>query len=115
MRRNIAVALIIATLATLGAAIGSALSPPVDKIEAVPPSPSPVVTAAKVAEIITKTYIVRSFNGYLAVFDELSGELILETDISTDNLRKTDTELLKIGIRAQSYSEVVSIMEDYSN
>ena len=61
----------------------------------------------------TTTYILKEFNGMLAIYekDNHTPIEILDVDIST--LPERDIEKIKKGILADSLNEIVSLAEDY--
>lgn len=67
---------------------------------------------------VTTTYVLREKNGKLCLFSKFSdgGEnLYGEYDISVKLLPASDRELLKNGIEAETLSEALSLIEDYSS
>lgn len=61
-------------------------------------------------------YTLREHNGFIAVFcDDIYGEPIIETDISTSMLRAVDREKLSNGINADSYEQILSLLEDFGS
>ena len=59
------------------------------------------------------TYIVKNFNGRIAVFEDESTTPFKITEINIKNLPKEDQILLENGIRADSKEQLNSILEDY--
>ena len=60
-----------------------------------------------------REYVVREHNGKIAVFSNgFQTTPMLETDIPTDGLRETDRQMLRDGIEAASYEDVIALLED---
>lgn len=61
-------------------------------------------------------YLLRSFNGHVAVFfnrdDETPG---IETMIETETLRSVDRDKLQNGIEADTYEDVLKLLEDFGS
>jgi len=61
-------------------------------------------------------YTLKEHNGFIAVFcDDIYGEPMIETDISTAMLRTVDKEKLASGINADSYEQILSLLEDFGS
>lgn len=63
----------------------------------------------------TRQYILREHNGRLAVFLAGRAEPLLQTDMTTHNLRHYDRELLLRGIEVTGYENLLGLLEDFSN
>ncbi|MBR1779287.1 MAG: BofC C-terminal domain-containing protein [Clostridia bacterium] len=61
------------------------------------------------------SYIVKDFNGNVAVFDMGSETPIQITEVHTNNLPTSDQKMLQQGIIVKSRSELHSILEDLDN
>ncbi len=59
------------------------------------------------------TYVVKNFNGNIAVFEGNNEKPFKITDVSIKDLPYADQELLLNGIFATKISEVNQILEDY--
>ncbi|MGE4484113.1 MAG: BofC C-terminal domain-containing protein [Oscillospiraceae bacterium] len=74
---------------------------------------------AEVADIVTPSsegYVLRSYEGNVAVFyGEFQAVPAIETNISVEDLRSADRELLESGIRVSSYEDVVRLLEDFNS
>lgn len=57
-------------------------------------------------------YIVKDFNGNIAVFEKDKSVPFKVTQVNTRNLPKKDQDLLKIGIPVHSEQELAELMED---
>ena len=64
-------------------------------------------------EDMAEMYILRSYNGLLAVFKGDSDVPYIETDVRIADLPYADMELLNTGIAVESYSELNRLLEDY--
>jgi len=59
-------------------------------------------------------YTLRGYDGVICVFSD--GDVpVLSTDIVVATLRSTDRALLEQGIRANSYEEVIRLLEDFDS
>lgn len=58
------------------------------------------------------TYIVRDFNGNIAVFDSKANEPIRVTDVITSSLPKMDREMLRDGIEVNGQAQLNLLLED---
>ena len=58
------------------------------------------------------TYIVRDFNGNIAVFDSYTDEPIKVTEVSTDSLPTADRKMLKSGIKVNGQAKLNVLLED---
>lgn len=58
------------------------------------------------------TYIVRDFNGNIAVFDSTTNKPVKVTDVSTDSLPVMDRKMLKDGIEVKGQAELNVLLED---
>jgi len=66
--------------------------------------------------VIENGYIVKLFNGHLAVFDsDDSNHPIKVTEIGQESLRQYDRELLSKGIFADDYTSVLELIEDFGS
>lgn len=59
------------------------------------------------------TYIVKNFNGRVAVFEDSNSTPFRVTDVNIKDLPKDDQILLESGITANSKEQLNSILEDY--
>ena len=62
---------------------------------------------------VNLTYVVKSFNGNIAVFDGIHETPFRITDVPVNSLPYTDQEILKKGIAVSSKTELTKILEDY--
>lgn len=77
--------------------------------EAPPPDTVDVAAAPEAG------YVLRDWQGYIAVF-EASGEVPKQiTDIPTDTLNSVDREKLRRGVNAESREALLKLMEDFSS
>ena len=78
-----------------------------------------ITAAAELAEIVSPAsegYILRAYEGNVAVFyGEFQTVPAIETNISVEDLRGTDRELLESGIRVSTYEDVVRLLEDLNS
>ncbi|MDQ5984219.1 MAG: hypothetical protein RUMPE_01259 [Eubacteriales bacterium SKADARSKE-1] len=58
------------------------------------------------------TYIVRDFNGNIAVFDSKGNQPIKITDVSTESLPAMDRKMLKDGVKVSGQNELNTLLED---
>ena len=58
-------------------------------------------------------FIVKAYNGKIAVFLEGEDEPYMELDISLSDLTQADAILLERGITARTPAELLNILEDY--
>lgn len=70
-------------------------------------------TSASNSEESVDSYLITVCDGKIGVYKNGETKPFVTSDISVYLLPKTDVELLKKGIRAESFSEVKSILEDY--
>lgn len=59
------------------------------------------------------SYILKEYEGALAVFAPNEKEPLKLLDIYPQTLPKTDREKLSLGISAKSYEELLGLIEDY--
>ena len=64
-------------------------------------------------ERIAGGYILTEYGGGIGVY--LDGELVLTAEADVDGLRTGDRELLRQGIEAASYEEVLGLIEDFNS
>lgn len=64
-------------------------------------------------KIIETTYILKNYNGKIAVYESSSEKPIKITDTDISKLPKEDQAQLKLGIKAKSKSELNRLLEDY--
>ena len=62
---------------------------------------------------VNLTYVVKSFNGNIAVFDGVHDTPFRIMDVPVNSLPYTDQEILKKGIAVSSKTELTKILEDY--
>ena len=81
-----------------------------------------ISTLSEKPEIITadktmKTeYILRNYDGHIGIFyGEFDKVPAIETDIQVSTLREIDQKLLEDGIRADSYEEILKLLEDFNS
>lgn len=61
-------------------------------------------------------YVLRSFNGHIAVFDgDIPESPMIETTIDVAELRAVDRDKLENGIAAQNYADVLKLLEDFGS
>lgn len=58
-------------------------------------------------------YIVKEYNGKIAVFNENMDKPVKTTDSSVDALPEIDRALIKKGIRVEDKAELRKLLEDY--
>lgn len=74
------------------------------------------VYAEEMTAEVKYSYVLRLHNGNVAVFyGEDQKQPIFETEIAMSGLRQTDAEKLKKGITADSYEEVLRLLEDFNS
>ncbi len=62
------------------------------------------------------SYWLREYNGHIAVFFSSGDETpAIETTIEVDSLRDIDQEMLKNGIEAATYEDVLKLLEDFGS
>ncbi len=115
MNRKIRISAILSAIAVLCAASSGAMvvtrlakEPAVSPAEPIGPSEPagtsvPAETGYRVAEL----------DGRIGVY--YMGELLYCTDISVYSLREADRTLLQEGVRAETYGEVLSLLEDFGS
>lgn len=59
------------------------------------------------------TYVIKNFNGSVAVFEEGNDKPFKITGVSVNTLPYADQEVLKNGIIVNSQSELTRLLEDY--
>lgn len=74
-------------------------------------SSNPNITNGPAQEKIT--YVVKEYNGKIAVFEKGSEKPFKITQVNTADLPKTDKEILKNGIEVDNQKGLSSILEDY--
>ncbi|SHI06237.1 BofC C-terminal domain-containing protein [Sporobacter termitidis DSM 10068] len=63
-----------------------------------------------------KNYILRAYNGHIAVFyGAITDSPAIETTIEVAGLRAVDREKLVAGITVQSYDDVLRLLEDFGS
>ncbi len=82
-----------------------------------PPASKVAVTKNASVEIeTTPQYLLKLFDGRIAVFDPDFPETPIEiTDIYASTLRNYDREQLKIGITVSGREELLMLLEDYGS
>jgi hypothetical protein len=61
-------------------------------------------------------YWLRAYDGHIAVYDNQSSDKpIIETTIDVDSLRTVDKAMLSNGIEAESYEDVLKLLEDFGS
>lgn len=58
-------------------------------------------------------YLLKDYNGTLAIFSSNQVEPIARLDVRTDSLPERDITRLQEGIRADTLEEIYSLAEDY--
>lgn len=69
------------------------------------------------APAVTKTYLLKDNGGYISLYHKYSDgkeTLYKNYDIAVKSLPQSDREALKKGIEAESLSEALQLIEDYS-
>ena len=62
------------------------------------------------------SYWLRSYNGHIAVYsDKAEVSPAIETTIDVEGLRAVDKEMLDKGIEANSYEDVLKLLEDFGS
>ena len=80
--------------------------------EAEPPDTAPVLAEAARRE----QYWLRAYNGHIAVFFNAESDVpAIETTIEIDTLRDVDQAKLMEGIAADTYEEVLKLLEDFGS
>lgn len=104
------------TLILYFAAFASALMIVALAVTAAIKSATAVVPAAAAGSEGEKSYLLRAYNGHIAVFfGEDTDSAVIETTIEVDGLRTVDKEKLSQGIVAHSYEEVLKLLEDFGS
>ncbi len=73
----------------------------------------PTSLESQESNVSEEVYILKAYNGRLAVFRGVSAVPSMETDVRIADLPPADIELLKSGIAVQSLSELNRLLEDY--
>lgn len=61
-------------------------------------------------------YWLRTYNEHIAVFDDgITVNPVVETTIAVEGLRAVDRAQLEYGIKAQTYEDVLKLLEDFSS
>lgn len=61
-------------------------------------------------------YWLRSFNGHIAVYYQKEDDSpMIETTIDVEGLRAVDRTMLEAGIGADSYEDVLKLLEDFGS
>ncbi len=105
------------TMAALASLVAAAmlLTAAATALTAAPDKPEPSA-ALTMTQSSQSAYLVRSVDGYVAVFDfNKPGEPITETLIRVDGLRAVDRGKLEAGIPADSYEDVLKLLEDFGS
>ena len=63
---------------------------------------------------VSPKFMLKEYNGVIAVFLE-DGTPAVETGIAVSQLREFDRLLLEQGIEAESYEELLSLLEDFGS
>ena len=58
-------------------------------------------------------YILKDYNGSLAIFEGNSAVPLEILDVKTNSLPERDIEILKNGLHAKTLNEIISMAEDY--
>lgn len=74
---------------------------------------SVVQEESAVSEISDDSYIIKEYNGKVAIFKKSSENPLLISDVCVNNLPQTDRELLKKGIEVGTQKELNRLIEDY--
>ncbi len=75
-----------------------------------------VIPAVAVGSEEEKYYLIRAYNGHIAVFlGSDTDSAVIETTIEVDGLRAVDKDKLTQGIVAHSYEEVLKLLEDFGS
>lgn len=61
------------------------------------------------------SYIVKDFNGSVAVFEPENPNPVRITDVYTSSLPSSDQKMLSRGIKVQNQSELHALLEDLGN
>ena len=61
------------------------------------------------------SYIVKDFNGSVAVFEPENPKPVRVTDVYTSHLPKSDQKMLSHGIKVQTQAELNTLLEDLGN
>lgn len=73
-------------------------------------------TAACFAEPETSSYVLRDYEGYVAVFVENNPDCPMTvTDIQVSTLRELDKRLLQTGMKISSHERLMMTLEDLSS
>lgn len=74
---------------------------------------NPFVSAPTADAKTTEVYILKEYNGRVAVFRGTSNTPYMETDVRIADLPQVDMDMLKTGIAVQTTSELNRLLEDY--
>ena len=103
MKKRFIITLSVLALAVVcGAASAAALAVEPEKQPPAPPTAE---------ELASEGYILTEVEGGVGVYH--GGELILTAEVDTAGLRAGDRELLRRGIEAASYEDVLGLIEDF--
>jgi len=65
------------------------------------------------SDLLKPKYILSDFEGNLAIYEGNNKAPLEILDVKTDSLPERDIERIKMGIYADSLSEIISLAEDY--
>lgn len=113
IRKAIFTVFIATFLLAVGAAITAAYTlEQYESVSAVTEYDTPVVSTQK-KDPQTVGYCIKDHDGMIGIYDA-SGELMYTVEVYVKTLPARDRELLKDGIYANSYGEVLEILGDYT-
>lgn len=72
---------------------------------------SPVISEAAYTSS-EPTYVIKGYNGVVAVFISGNDAPVIQTDILVSSLRNGDQTLMQKGIAINTYTEVLCLLED---
>lgn len=73
------------------------------------------VQAAEAVPDKGQGYVLKLYSGCIAVYGRGDDKPLFETDIRAESLRERDRVQLTSGIEADSYEEIVRLLEDYNS
>ncbi|MDR3178834.1 MAG: hypothetical protein LBT82_02095 [Oscillospiraceae bacterium] len=73
----------------------------------------PELAESKTEEETSSTYIIKDYNGKVAVFEKGKQNPFRITNCQISQLPVCDQDVLKTGIEAKTESELVRVLEDY--
>lgn len=74
---------------------------------------APTATINETHNTVIKSYILKDYNGMLAIFESGKETPIEVLDVNISSLPERDAEKIKNGIHADNLNEIFSFVEDY--